>query len=123
MQQLVALHVERLLVEDLDVLDLLLEDAAHRALAVVGPQRLEDQLVQVVLLRRQVLDEGLLGEELLDRLLVVLLLLVYGLEEAQVVLVAALQGRVQLEEALLGFGERSGEVVQLGTGLHVRSWV
>ena len=123
MQQLVALHVERLLVEDLDILDLLLEDPAHRALAVVGPQRFEDQLVQVVLLRRQVLDEGLLGEELLDRLLIVLLLLVYGLEKAQVVLVAALQGRVQLEEALLGFGERSGEVVQLGTGLHVRSWV
>jgi hypothetical protein len=39
MQQLVALLVQRLLVEDLDVLDLLLEQAGDRAFGVIGPQR------------------------------------------------------------------------------------
>ncbi|MBK7943727.1 MAG: hypothetical protein IPJ87_17940 [Flavobacteriales bacterium] len=118
MQQLVALLVQGLVVQDLDVLDLLLEDAADGALRMVGPQRLQDQLVQVVLLRGEVPDEGLLGELPLERLLIVGALLVHRIEDPQVVLVARLEGAVQLEEALLALGEGADQVVQFGAGLH-----
>ncbi len=58
---------------------------------MVGPERLQDELVQVVLFRGKMLDEGLLGEGLLDRILVVDLLLVDRIKDPQVILVAGLK--------------------------------
>ncbi len=72
----------------------------------------------MVLLGWKVFDEGLLGELFLERFLIVLLLFVHCIEYPQVVLVAGLERRMQLEEALLRLGERLDQIEELGAGLH-----
>jgi hypothetical protein len=78
---------------------------------MIGPQGFQDQFVQVVLLRWEVFDEGLLREQLLECLLIIHLLLVDRIEDPQVVLVPRLEGGMQLEEALLRFGQGTDQVV------------